>query len=165
MQLVNVWIEHPVMDLNRTFSYALKDNMTASRGVRVEVPLGNQSVTGFVDSVEESGLSLSEYSRQMGYEVREVIRVIDDEPLLNEELYELGLWMAHQTVSPNIACFQCMLPAKMKPKSNRQNTVVEYYVHLIDETKATSEKQKEAVELLRNGDMLRSELNRAFTGI
>ena len=42
---------------------------------------------------------------------------------------------------------------------------MEYYVHLIDETKATSEKQKGAVELLKQGDILRSELNKAFTGI
>lgn len=162
---MNVWIEHPVMDLNRTFTYALKDGMKAQRGVRVEVPLLSQSVTGFVDGGEETGLSLEEYSEKAGYEIKEVIRVIDDEPILNEELYELGLWMAHQTVSPNIACFQCMLPSKMKPRSNRKASVVEYYVHLIDETKATSEKQKRAVELLKQGDVLRSELNRTFTGI
>ncbi|MBQ3375476.1 MAG: primosomal protein N' [Erysipelotrichaceae bacterium] len=165
MHLVNVWIEHPVMDLNRTFTYALKDGMKAQRGVRVEVPLLSQSVTGFVDGGEETDLSLEEYSEKAGYEIKEVIRVIDDEPILNEELYELGLWMAHQTVSPNIACFQCMLPSKMKPRSNRKASVVEYYVHLIDETKATSEKQKGAVELLKQGDILRSELNKAFTGI
>ena len=162
---MNVWIEHPVMDLNRTFTYALKDGMKAQRGVRVEVPLLSQSVTGFVDGGEETDLSLEEYSEKAGYEIKEVIRVIDDEPILNEELYELGLWMAHQTVSPNIACFQCMLPSKMKPRSNRKASVVEYYVHLIDETKATSEKQKGAVELLKQGDILRSELNKAFTGI
>ena len=162
---MNVWIEHPVMDLNRTFTYALKDGMKAQRGVRVEVPLLSQSVTGFVDGGEETDLSLEEYSEKAGYEIKEVIRVIDDEPILNEELYELGLWMAHQTVSPNIACFQCMLPSKMKPRSNRKASVVEYYVLLIDETKATSEKQKGAVELLKQGDILRSELNKAFTGI
>ena len=54
MHLVNVWIEHPVMDLNRTFTYALKDGMKAERGVRVEVPLTSQSVTGFVDGGDVS---------------------------------------------------------------------------------------------------------------
>ena len=165
MRIVNVWIEHPVMDLNKTFTYALKEGDKACRGVRVEVPLGSQSVTGFVDSVEESDLTLQQYSEQAGYRIREVIRVIDDEPILNEELYQLGLWMGHQTVSPNIACFQSMLPSKMKPRSNRKQSVVEYYVHLVDELKATSEKQKQAVDLLRQGDMLRSDLNRAFPGI
>lgn len=153
------------MDLNKTFTYALKEGDNACRGVRVEVPLGSQSVTGFVDSVEESDLSLQQYSEKAGYQIREVIRVIDDEPILNEELYQLGLWMGHQTVSPNIACFQSMLPSKMKPRSNRKQSVVEYYVHLIDETRATSEKQKQAVELLRQGDVLRSDLNRAYPGI
>ena len=49
------------MDLNRTFTYALKEEMNASRGVRVTVPLSGQFVTGFVDSVEESALSLDEH--------------------------------------------------------------------------------------------------------
>ena len=165
MRVVNVWIEHPVMDLNRTFTYALKDGMNASRGVRVTVPLSSRFVTGFVDSVEENDLSLEEYSEKAGYEVRYVDKVIDEEPILNAELYELGLWMGHETVSPNIACFQSMLPSKMKPRSNRKASVQEYYVRLLDETKATSEKQKAAVEILKNGDVLRSELNKAFTGI
>ncbi|MBQ1341352.1 MAG: primosomal protein N', partial [Erysipelotrichaceae bacterium] len=104
MRVVNVWIEHPVMDLNRTFTYALKEGMNASRGVRVTVPLSGQFVTGFVDSVEENDLSLEEYSEKAGYEIRYVDKVIDEEPILNDELYELGLWMGHETVSPNIAC-------------------------------------------------------------
>ena len=165
MRIVNVWIEHPVMDLNRTFTYALKEGMNAVRGVRVEVPLGSQSVTGFVDSGEEIDLTLRQYSEQLGYEIKEVIRVIDEEPILNEELYQLGLWMGHQTISPNIACFQSMLPSKMKPRSNRKQSVIEYYVRLRDETKVTSEKQKRAVEVLKKGDMLRSDLNKAFPGI
>ena len=165
MRVVNVWIEHPVMDLNRTFTYALKEGMNASRGVRVTVPLSGQFVTGFVDSVEENNLSLEEYSEKAGYEIRYVDKVIDEEPILNDELYELGLWMGHETVSPNIACFQSMLPSKMKPRSNGTASVQEYYVRLLDETKATSEKQKAAVEILKNGDVLRSELNKAFTGI
>ena len=32
MRIVNVWIEHPVMDLNKTFTYALKEGDNACRG-------------------------------------------------------------------------------------------------------------------------------------
>ena len=38
-------------------------------------------------------------------------------PLLNEELFALGEWMAKTCIVPMISCFQCMLPAKLKPKS------------------------------------------------
>ncbi|MBR0474360.1 MAG: primosomal protein N' [Erysipelotrichaceae bacterium] len=163
MQIVNVWLEHPVMNLNRTFSYALSDEVSVSRGVRVRVPLANQTVTGIVDSIFTVD-SLEEYSLKQGYEIKEVVEVLDEEPVLNDELYELGLWMAHETVSPNIACFQCMLPNKIKPKSNRKAAVLNYFVSLSDETLAKTEKEKKAVETLRNGDMLRSEFNKLFGG-
>ena len=165
MQIVNVWLEHSVMNLNRTFSYCCGDEVRLERGMRVTVPLGSQQVVGFVDSCEHSDLSAEEYQQANGFEIKEISELIDNEPLMNDELYELGLWMARQTVSTNIACFQSMLPAKMKPKGNRQKAVMEYYIELIDPSQATSNKQKAAVEALKNGGMLRSEFNRNYPGV
>lgn len=46
-----------------------------------------------------------------------VDKVINEEPLLNEELFILGGRMAKTCVVPVINCFQCMLPVRPKPKS------------------------------------------------
>jgi len=59
--IVDVWIEHPVMDLNQTFSYALAPGQSVSRGVRVRVPFASQSLVGFVDGVRTVPLSLADY--------------------------------------------------------------------------------------------------------
>ncbi len=160
MQIVNVWLEHPVMNLNRTFSYYCNDELSVERGMRVQVPLLSQTVVGIVDSVFSVDASAEEYSEKEGYEVKELIEVLDEEPVLNDELYELGLWMSHQTVSPVISCFQSMLPNKIKPKSNRKAASLEYYVRLLDGSLATTDKEKKAVELLAKGEMARTQFNK-----
>ncbi|MBR0137769.1 MAG: DEAD/DEAH box helicase, partial [Erysipelotrichaceae bacterium] len=160
MRLANVWLEHPTMMLNRTFSYILKDDQHPQRGCRVQVELNNRMIVGFVDSVEESDLSREEYEKQAGFSLKYVYNVMDENPVLNDELYQLGLWMASDTVSPVISCFQAMLPSKMKPVSNRQKAVMETYVHLEDASLASTLKQKQAVVLLEEKDLLRSDFRK-----
>ena len=155
IQIVKVWIEHPVMDLDQTFSYRLAAGMTVSRGVRVRVPFGFQQLVGFVDETETIEDDLSRLEEQLGYQLKDVIEVIDDQPVLNEELYQLGLWLAGWTIAPTIACFQVMLPKQLKPHSGMGRAVKEYYVELADETKAVTAKQREAVGMLANGPVLR----------
>ncbi|MBQ4254103.1 MAG: DEAD/DEAH box helicase family protein, partial [Erysipelotrichaceae bacterium] len=160
MRLANVWLEHPTMMLNRTFSYILKDNQHPVRGCRVQVELNNRMIVGFVDSVEQIDQQKEEYEKQAGYSLKYVYSVMDESPVLNEELYQLGLWMAKDTVSPVISCFQAMLPSKMKPVSNRQKAVMEAYVHLEDASFATTLKQKQAAVLLQEKDLLRAEFRK-----
>lgn len=157
MRLANIWLEHPTMMLNRTFSYILKDSQNPERGCRVHVELVNRMIVGFVDSITETELTKEEFEAREGYKLKYVSDVIDESPVLNEELYQLGLWMAHETISPVISCFQAMLPAKMKPVSNHQSAVKEAYVKLIDGSLASTLKQRQAVLLLQEKDLLRSE--------
>ena len=165
MRLVSVWLEHPVMELNKTFSYGCDDETRIEKGMRVSVPLVSRDVVGFVDKVEPLEIPLEEYSKKVGYDVKMINAVIDDEPVLNDELYELGSWMAYQTVSPTISCFQTMLPAKIKPKGNRKSAVKDAYVHLEDITLGKSEKQKSALEALEDKDILRTEFNKMFPSV
>ena len=76
MKLVYVYIERPIMELDRLFTYRC-DGFSLSRGVRVKVPFGNrnQSLIGFVDHVEEVNDS----------EIKAIEAVIDSEPLIIEE--------------------------------------------------------------------------------
>lgn len=165
MQIVKVWLEHPTRSLDRTFTYYCADSLQLKRGKRVQVPLGYQMVVAFVHEVFPAEKSLQDYARELGYELKEIKVSLDDEPILNEELYDLGLWLARQTISPVISCFQAMLPNKMKPKSRRKAAVMEYYVKLLDESKFSSGKQKEALKYLREGLILRSNFNKMFPGV
>jgi primosomal protein N' (replication factor Y) len=131
MRVVSVYIEHPIMQLNSPFHYLLKGEDYLARGMRVKVDFNGRLLVGFVDEVEEVE-DLDAYCRNLDYQLKEIQEIIDDEPLLNDELYQLGLWMSRQSVSPVISCFQAMLPAALKPSSSHKPAARERWVIIDD---------------------------------
>ncbi|HPW52851.1 MAG TPA: primosomal protein N' [Erysipelotrichaceae bacterium] len=127
VQIVNIYIEHPIMQLNTTFSYFYQEKRRIERGMRVKVDFNGQKIVGFVDSTFEVD-NLQQHQRQLGYQLKPVEEVIDEEPIINDELYSLGLWMSRQTISPVISCFQSMLPSTLKPVSRARKAVLENWV-------------------------------------
>jgi len=128
MRIAYVYIEHPIMELDRAFTYRC-DGFSLCRGVRVRVPFGkkNTPLIGFVERIGE----MSETDIDIAaYELKSILEVIDEEPLINEELFALAKWMAKTCVAPLISCFQVMLPSKLKPKRTmgtcKQETWVVY---------------------------------------
>ncbi len=132
MRVVSVYIEHPVMQLNSPFHYLLKGEDYLARGMRVSVDFNGRKLIGFVDAVEQIE-DIEAYQKNLDYQLKEIQEIIDDEPLLNEELYQLGLWMSYQSVSPAISCFQAMLPASLKPSSSHKAAARERWVVIDDE--------------------------------
>ena len=74
MRIVNCWIEHPIRNLDQTFSYMSEEEVLA--GCRVLVPFGNRELTGFVESVEETELSQDGYEKKYGIHLRSVKKVL-----------------------------------------------------------------------------------------
>ena len=75
----------------KVFTY--KSNEKVLIGSRVEVPLMKRSIIGIVIG----------YKKDCDYEVKEIIRVIDTKPILNEELIELGKYMRDTYLSSLVA--------------------------------------------------------------
>ena len=121
MKLAEVYIEHSSLQLDQSFSY-LCGHAEVRPGMRVSVPFAKQQLVGFVDSVKE--VSADEL-KQMPYALKEIQRVLDKRPLLNDELLQLGKWMAEQYVAPLISCYQAMLPGVLKPKSSARSAAME----------------------------------------
>lgn len=159
MHLAHVYIEHPVMDLDHTFTYGC-DGFSVCRGVRVQVPFGNQKLVGFVDHIEEVS---DDFPESCGYAIKDILEVMDEEPLINEELFQIAQEMAKSCVAPLISCFQCMLPSKLKPKSNRAAIKQEAYVVYVQEVEKLTTRQQEICNLMKQEkEMLRSEFNQRF---
>lgn len=160
MKTAQVWIEHPVISIDQTYTYTY-DNMELERGKRVVVPFAHQKVVGFVDSVSE--MSIEELG---DLEVRSIEKVLDEKSLLNDELYELGKWMAYHTISPTISCFQAMLPNKLSPKSNRKPIKEMEYVRVKEENPLFTRqqtKQEEAYTFLKGAQVvLRSDFRKLY---
>ncbi len=78
-------------------------------GQRVEVPLAARKATGIV---------LRGVARAApGFEIRDVLRVLDPEPVLTPELLKLGLWIADYYLAPAGEVFRAMLP--LRPETRR----------------------------------------------
>ncbi len=162
MKIAQVYIEHPIPELDHTFSYSC-DSFSVQRGVRVRVPFGAQSLIGFVDHVEEWD---EEYLQQQPFAVKPIREVIDQEPLINEELFHLAKWMSQAYIAPVISCFQVMLPAKLKPRSSKETIKLEAYICFQKEIEKLTEKQREALRQLQKNDMmLRSEFYKKFKSV
>ena len=150
---VEVLIEHPVQALDRGFSYLSKKPILT--GIRVQVPFNHRQVVGYVLSVEEVQLTQKELEERDGFKYSYIYSVIDEAPLLNNELITLAHRMSKMTLCPLIACFQAMLPGTLKPSTHKMVGIkTRQCVRVINTGKPKTVKQKECFRMLLNqGEM------------
>ncbi len=127
MLLVKLWVEYTAVALDRLFTYACFDE-TACRGKRAEIVFNGKKSLGFIEEVEQTELNLQQASEQLGYSLGVIERVLDQEPLINEELFAMAEWLSKETISSRISCFQAMLPAKLKPSGKDHRIKMEQWV-------------------------------------
>lgn len=127
MKLLKVFIEHQLMQLNNPFDYLYDSDKPIYKGVRVLVDFHGQKIIGFVSDVIDI-----DNSNNFPYQIKPILQLIDESPLINEELFELAYWMSKNTISPIISCLNAMLPPSLKPKSNFKNKVMVNYVNVVD---------------------------------
>ena len=77
--------------------------------------------------------------------MKPLLSVLDENALITPELFELAKWMAEDTLSPVISCFQAMLPSKLKPKSSNQKIKMEQIAVYLGEHPLLTPRQKEVL--------------------
>ena len=153
MYLLECFIEHPVRTIDQTFTYYSEEPV--SSGVRVQVDFNGRKVTGFVDSVQETD--------GVPEGIKPVLSVLDQESLITEELHALARYMKDITVSTTIACYQAMLPAKIKPRGEQKKVVMETWALPCVQEVALTPRQLEAFLFVqKNQPLLYSRLRRHF---
>ena len=88
--------------LDRTFTYAVRAGQLPQRGARVIAPFRNEKLIGVVTALDVKAPA--------DFEVRYLEAVLDDEPLLNEQLLTLAEWMAQYYLAPLGEVLRGMLP-------------------------------------------------------
>ena len=141
MHRVHIFLEHRTLRLNQTYTYLAEETCTA--GMRVLVEFGHQQLTGFVASTD-----VYDPHQQTDFELKPILKQIDPEPILNEELLDLGQWMAHETLAPVVACYQAMLPKLSNIKSTDQKAKEERLVHRNSLSKALNERHQAIYDAL-----------------
>ncbi len=90
------------LPLDRTFTYVLGPGQSPVRGVRVIVPFRNEKLIGVVMKLHSEAPA--------DFEAKLVETVLDDEPLLTEQLLDLAVWMAQYYLAPLGEVLRTMLP-------------------------------------------------------
>ena len=88
--------------LDRLFTYAVGEGQDPQRGVRVIVPFRNEKLIGVVVKLDVAAPA--------DVELRQIETVLDDEPLLSEQLLSLAEWMAGYYLAPLGEVLRGMLP-------------------------------------------------------
>jgi len=115
-RIASVIVDVPTAQTDRSFDYLIPDELIDNLevGMRVIVPFGNRQVQGFV-------IALKDKSTISG--LKEIIEPMDIEPVLNQELLQLGEFLANETLCLKISAYQVMLPPALKAKYDKYITL------------------------------------------
>ena len=107
-----VVIEYGNKKVDKEFTYlipeSLKNNVKV--GCRVLVPFNNQTIEGFILAITNTN--------NTEYELKEIISLVDEEPILNKEMLYLGEKICEKTLCSKISAYQAMLPKALKASHN-----------------------------------------------
>ncbi len=141
-----------VGSIDKTFTYKIPHGINALVGMRALVPFGNRKLEGFILKIYNDS--------DFDYEVKEIIELVDDHPVINSEMLDLGRYISKKSLSSLISAYQTMLPAALKAKSKRRinKKYLSYIVYLNDDGIKTL-KQKELLDFIKSkGSVLKNSI-------
>lgn len=146
----DVLVEIMAKNIDKTFTYKVPKDTKV--GVRVRVPFGKRIIEGFVLKV------YNDFNET--YEVKEIKEIINENPVINKEMLELGKYISKKTLSPLISCYQSMLPSGLKAKNNK--VVNKKYITVLEIVKEENltGKTKEIYDLIKEGKNDKTYLNK-----
>ena len=152
----DVLIELKAKKLDKTFTYIVPNKFKdkVKIGIRVLVPFGKQKLEGFLLNIHDEN--------NVEYKLKEIIDLVDEEPVLTSEMLELGKYIKSKTLCNLISAYQTMLPAALKAHNNfLVNKKYVTLIKLIDyDYVAKNDNQRKIIDMLKNKDTLKSELTK-----
>lgn len=143
--IAKVLVEISHSNIDRTFDYKVPFELEKKIkiGQRVLVSFARQTLEGFVIAFTDK----SEHD-----DLKEIIKLVDDEITLSTELLSLAKHVSETTLSTKIAALQAMLPkgvkASAKSKLNKKYISL-YSLDLSKDIKTTSPAQEKLLEFMK----------------
>ncbi|MCX7677645.1 MAG: primosomal protein N' [Spirochaetes bacterium] len=106
---VNVPLEH-------SFTYRIPKNMPVKQFCRVEVNFNNRTMMGFVIGIHKNKPENVEETK-----IKEISKLIDNEPIFDERLYQLAMSISHDYLCSPGEAFAMMLPSAKTPSRRFKN--------------------------------------------
>ncbi len=155
--IAKVLVEINNINVDKTFDYIVPfeyiENIKI--GMRVKVPFASRELEGFVLDLVNS--------TDDNYELKEIISIVDEKPILNNELLHLGQFMSKKYFSTLISCYQTMLPKALKAqnKTTINKKMIKYVELCSNSFPKLKPNQEKIVEYLRiNGKVKKEEANK-----
>ena len=143
-----VLVEIKARNIDQTFTYLVPSNLEKDImiGKRVLVPFGKQKIEGFILGIDSN--------KEIDYEIKEIIEIIDENPVINEEMIEIGKYISKKTLSTLICAYQTMLPKALKAKKGfNVNKKMVSYLKLVDKNYEPKTKvQEQVLNLFKEGE-------------
>lgn len=144
--IAKVLVEISNINVDKHFDYLIPSKLInkVQIGMRVKVQFVNRIIEGFV-------VDITEFSDNK-YELKEILEVVDEFPILNDELLKLGKWMSDEYYSTLISCYQIMLPKALKAKSNAKiNKKIIKMISLNENANlnSTNDNQRKIIEMVK----------------
>jgi len=146
MKYAQVIIDNRASKVDRPFTYKINlFSDIAKEGMRVIVPFGrsNKNIKGFIIKITD------DFNED--YELKEIVDVLDDKPLVSKELIELGLWMKDKYLSSYLDSLQPILPPGDYKEINTFVELVNFnedYINGVEEQKIVGYLKKRGICLL-----------------
>lgn len=140
--------------LEKTFTYLVPDNLEkkCQVGYRVLVPFGKQILEGFIVAISDH--------HDEDYELKEIINFVDDHPILNTELLELGQYIHKKTLATLLSSYQTMLPSALKTNAKITKPKVVTCLKQVKDYIPQTEKEKSLLDLfVGNREITKQEAN------
>ena len=150
----DILVEVVAKSTDKTFTYRISEGMKAMVGMRALVPFGKRNIEGFIVKIYNH--------EEFDYEVKDIIKLVDDRPVLNEEMLELGKYISKKTLSPLTKAYQTMLPSALKArKKTNINKKFVKCLRVIKDGDFKTEGQRKVFEYVKSrGFVLKSEANK-----
>ena len=102
---MTVLINIPVKTADNYYTYHISEDLEneLAFGKRVLVEWGRRKVEGYI---------IDDQASSPGIDTKPVLSILDREPVLNPELYQLALWLAETCMCPLTIAINTMIPRK-----------------------------------------------------
>lgn len=159
MNLVNVLIQYQNINLDKSFSYYTNNDISLYS--RVLINFNNKEIIGFVIDVVDTNEFFIEANN-----IKEIIDIIDDKPLINKELFDLSKVLSNKYLVSQIMVLNTMLPPGLKSKLNQKTPIIyDKYLKVCLHDKKLTVKQNEIYEYIKDHhEVLQSDLYKIYSG-
>lgn len=133
---------------NKTFTYSIPSNLKIKRGCRVHIPFGSRQVNGIVLDIYD------ELKEKI--ETKDIIEVIDNEPLINDEQIHLMHYMRNNYLCSYLDSYKVMMPSMLKLTKNNSTIKKDKYYFIKELKETTSKAENNIIYLFDNKEFIKS---------